>query len=302
MCQKPDLPSVTHHSSLITHHSSLNYCRRLTHRALSSFPLAFRLLSRPRRDATVALYAFFRVTDDLADGAGAVGSRQAALADWRARLDAALAGAYTHRVHAALHHAVRSFGIDPAHLHAVLDGVETDLGSVRITSHDELERYCDRVASAVGLACLPVWGLRPGVTTSDVLEPARAAGRAFQLTNILRDLGEDLARGRVYLPADELARFDCPPEAWADRGPQFRELMRFQAARARDYYARSAPLTALLSPEGRAVFGLMAGVYRRLLDAIERADYDVFTRRVRVGRLTKLRLFLAAWPVRWGLL
>ncbi|MFO0851408.1 MAG: phytoene/squalene synthase family protein [Gemmataceae bacterium] len=283
-------------SSFITHHSSVQYCRSLTRRANSSFPLAFRVLPPAKRDATTALYAFCRATDDLADDPG--GSR-AAVRDWRDQLRAALAGDYSHPIHPALHHAVRTFGIDPAHLFAVIDGVEQDLEPVRFATFAELEPYCHRVASAVGLACLPVWGVR-----GEFREPAEAAGVAFQLTNILRDLGEDLDRGRVYLPADDLARFDCPPDKWRDPAytVNFRGLMRFQCDRATDYYRRAEPLRALLSADGRAVFGVMFSVYRRLLGEIERRGFDVFTVRVRVGKLTKARLLLAAWPVKWGFL
>jgi 15-cis-phytoene synthase len=245
-----------------------------------------------------ALYAFCRATDDLADEPGA---RREALQHWRTRLDDALRGEYSHRIHAALHHAVRTFGIPAEYLHDVIDGVETDLGPVAFGTFAELHRYCYRVASAVGLACVPVWGLRPGVDVEQAKGPAEAAGVAFQLTNILRDLGEDRARGRVYLPRDELERFGCPPESWRPDDPAFRELMRFQVGRAREYYAKGEALDGLLSANGRAVFRVMAGVYRRLLDEIERRDFDVFARRVRVGRLAKARLLLWAWPAKWGL-
>jgi phytoene synthase len=275
--------------------SSHAYCRRLTRRAASSFPLAFRVLPPAKRDAMTALYAFMRVTDDLADEPGEVGTKRAALRAWRTRLDDALAGSYSHRLHAALHHAVRTFAVPPAHLHAVLDGVEADLEPAGFATFADLYPYCYRVASAVGLACVHVWGFR-----GDPTAPAEAAGVAFQLTNILRDLAEDRGRGRVYLPRDELDRFGCPPESWRPGCPRFRELMRFQVDRARGYYDRSRSLDELLSPDGRAVFRVMAGVYRRLLDEIERRDFDVFTRRVRVGTATKVRLLLSAWPVKWG--
>lgn len=275
--------------------SSLAYCYRLTRRARSSFPLAFRLLPPAKRDATTTLYAFLRVTDDLADEPGDPETKRVALAAWRMRLDEALNGVFTHRVHAALADAVNTFAIPPQYLHDVLDGVESDLEPTPFATFADLDAYCYRVASAVGLACLPIWGCRGEATA-----PAAAAGVALQLTNILRDLGEDLARGRVYLPQDELAQFGCPPETWRERGPAFRELMRFQVQRTRGYYDEARPLERLLTPEGRAVFRVMLGVYRRLLDEIERRDYDVFTARVRVGKLTKLRLFATAWPVRWN--
>lgn len=290
-------------SPLTAHRSSLSYCRRLTRRAHSSFPLAFRVLPPAKRDAMTALYAFCRASDDLADEPGDPAAKRAALHGWRLRLrDALRHGIYTHRVHAALHDAVRRYEVPSDYLEAVLDGVETDMGPVAFASFDDLYPYCYRVASAVGVACVYVWGLRDPDDLGPAIDLAVDAGIAFQLTNILRDLGEDRARGRVYLPRDELERFGCPPEAWRAGDPAFRELMRFQVGRAREYYAKGGPLSGLLSADGRAVFRVMAGVYRRLLDEIERRDYDVFARRVRVGPLTKARLLLSAWPVKWGLL
>ncbi len=283
--------------------SSRAYCRRVARRAKSSFPLTFRVLPRPKRDAMTALYAFMRVTDDLADDPGDPAAKRAALAAWRSRLDAALhAGRPSHRVHAALVDAVHSYAIPPEHLHAVLDGVASDLDPVPVATFADLYPYCYRVAAAVGLACVPVWGLRPGIDPTAADAPAEAAGIAFQLTNILRDVGEDFARGRVYLPADDLARFGLTPATWHQpemRSP-FRAMLRFQVVRAREYYAQAEPLSGLLSRDGRAVFGVMSGVYQRLLDEVERAGCAVFERRVRVGRLTKARALAGAWPVRWG--
>jgi phytoene synthase len=141
-----------------------------------------------------------------------------------------------------------------------------------------------------------VWGFRGGVTPKDAEAPAEAAGIAFQLTNILRDLGEDLGRGRVYLPADELAL--CPPEEW--RTPAFRELMRFQIERARHYYRLSEPLPRLLTPDGAAIFGVMSGTYRALLDEIEARGYDVFTRRVRVPKCRTALMLARGWLTKRG--
>jgi phytoene synthase len=251
-----------------------------------------------------ALYAFMRVTDDLADEPGDPAAKRAALDRWRADLVAALAGRYSHPVHPALHDTTRRFAVPPEYLSAVIDGVASDLEPVRLATFADLYPYCYRVASVVGLACVRVWGLRPGVKPADAIAPAEAAGVAFQLTNILRDLGEDAARGRVYLPADELTRFGCPPETWRDPGygTAFRELMRFQVGRARDYYRQAEPLPGQLSPDGRAIFRVMTATYRALLDEIERRDYDVFARRVRIPRWRKGLIFLSAWPVKWGLL
>lgn len=274
--------------------SSQPFCTRLTRRSRSSFRFAFRTLPRAKREAMDALYAFMRVTDDLADGDGPADAKRAALADWRDRLTAALNGVYTHRVHAALRHAVRTFDIPAEYLLDVIAGCETDAGPVRLASFHELQTYCYRVASVVGLACVRVWGLQPGVTFAESDPPATAAGYAFQLTNILRDLGEDLARGRVYLPADELARFGAEPETWRDRSGNFRAMMRFQCDRAETYFREAERLTPLLSREGRRVYQLMCSAYRQLLARIVAADFDVFTKRVRLSRWAKLKLAVRA--------
>lgn len=288
-------------SSIKNLQSSIQQCRAITAAANSSFPLAFRLLSPAKRRAMNALYAYMRVTDDLADEPGEISQTRAKLVAWRTGLRAALAGEFTHPVHPALVDTVRRFGVPPRYLFDAIDGMETDTGPVRMTAFAELYPYCYRVASAVGLACVHIWGTVPG---ADFEAPAEAAGIAFQLTNILRDLAEDFARGRVYLPADELGRFGCPPERWADpaAADNFRELMRFQVARARDYYRRGAALLPMLSDEGRAIFHVMHGTYRGLLDEIEQRDYDVFTRRVRVPRWRKLLVCGSGYFVKWGLL
>jgi 15-cis-phytoene synthase len=279
-------------------------CRALTRAAGSSFPAAFRLLAPHKRDAMFALYAYMRVTDDLADEPGAPDTKRAKLAEWRSGLSAALDGNPTHAVHAALADTVRRYEIPPRYLFDAIDGCDTDAGPVRVRSFAELYQYCYRVASAVGLACVRIWGTRSGARFADTDAPAEAAGIAFQLTNILRDLAEDRSRDRVYLPEDELARFECPPEAWRDPAcrAHYRDLMRFQVARARAYYRRGSDLLPLLARDGRAVFRVMSGAYQRLLDEIERRDFDVFTRRVRVPKWRKAAVFASGWLAKWGLL
>jgi phytoene synthase len=277
---------------------SYAYCERLARREAANFYHAFRLLPRTQRQAMCALYAFLRVTDDLTDGPGAPGEKRGHLGQWRRSLDRALAGHYSHRLHAAFHHAVEFHRIPRAYLEAVLDGVEMDLEPMTYHTFAELYGYCYRVASAVGLACIHIWGFQDKRAETY----AESAGIGFQLTNILRDLGEDAARGRVYLPLEELDRFGYPPERLRreERDDHFRALMRFQVERARGYYDEAWPLTKLLSPPGQAVFQVMTRTYRGLLDVIERRHYDVFSKRVRLSLGRKLWLTAQALPVRWG--
>jgi phytoene synthase len=247
-----------------------------------------------------ALYAFMRHSDDLADDDASGGSPREALAQWRADLENALQGVFPPSApdaHAAVllpavADAVRRFRIPPQHLRAVLDGVEMDLARPRYQTFADLTTYCERVASAVGLACIHVWGFRG----PEALEPARLAGIALQLTNILRDLREDARAGRVYLPLDDLRQcgYEIKQLESGLGGPAFRRLMELEIGRAEQFYRGGAELLDLLEPAGRRVFGLMMATYRALLAKIARRPEDVFLRRIRLSRPRKL-LFAARW-------
>jgi phytoene synthase len=283
-----------------TRSESYAYCERLARRAAGNFYHAFRVLPAEQRRAMCALYAFLRVADDLSDEPGPAEAKRAALAGWRQSLRAALEGDYRHPIYPALHAAVARFGVPARHLEAALDGVTMDLTRERYDTFGELYRYCYHVASAVGLSCIRIWGY----AGADDPAPAEAAGVALQLTNILRDVAEDAARGRVYLPREDLDRFGCSPERLL-AGPcdeRFRALMRFQAERAYGYYDAAAPLTGLLPAAGRAVFLVILRTYRALLDRIVERGFDVFAGRVRLSAWHKLWLAARAVPVRWGLL
>ncbi len=249
-----------------------------------------------------ALYAFMRVTDDLADEPGETATKRQSIEAWRASLLASLDGEFAHPVFPALADTIHRFDIPIQYLLEVIDGVSSDLEPSRFATFMELYPYCYRVASAVGLACIHIWGLRPGVTFDQIDEPAEAAGIAFQLTNILRDVAEDLRGGRVYLPLDDLERFECLPESWENPAtqPAFRAMMRFQTERAREFYRRAEPLDQLLSAEGRGIFRVMCGTYRRLLGEIERSDFDVLARRVRVPKWRKGWILLCGLTTKWG--
>jgi phytoene synthase len=277
---------------------SYAYCERLARRQAANFYPAFRILPRRQRRSMCALYAFLRIADDLADADGPVETRRIALDDYRRDLDRALEARYAHPMHVALHRTVDTHGIPREYLDAVLDGVTQDLDPVAIDSFADLYRYCYRVASAVGLSCIHIWGFRD----IRALEFAEKAGIAFQLTNILRDLGEDAARDRVYLPRKDLERFGYTVEQLrrGERNDPFRRLMRFQATRAHSYYEAARPLVPLLSPEGQAIYLIMERTYRGLLEEIERRDYDVFSSRVRLSTWWKVGLLLRSVPVRWG--
>jgi phytoene synthase len=278
---------------------SFAWCERVARREAANFYHAFQLLPRRQRLDMCALYAFLRVSDDLVDAPGPDEGKRRSLDDWRRQLDRALEGVPSHPLHRALCDTLHRHAIPHEYLHAALDGVAMDLDHSSYDTFDDLYLYCYRVASVVGLSCIHIWGC--------IQEPARkyaeSAGVAFQLTNILRDLGEDAGRGRVYLPAEDLERFGYRREQLCrgERDAPFKALMRFEAERAARYYDAAAPLVPLLAPPGRAVFLVMLRTYRGLLEAMERCNFDVFARRVRVGRGYKLWQVLRVLPVRWGL-
>jgi phytoene synthase len=288
-------PSLTTDLALLER--SYAYCERLARREAGNFYHAFRLLPRPQRRAMCALYAFMRVADDLTDEPGDLDGKRAALERWRSQLHDTLAGRYHHALHPAFHHTVLTHGVPTEYLLDVLDGVGMDLEPAGYDTFADLYRYCYRVASAVGLSCIHIWGFE-----GEEAKPyAEAAGIAFQLTNILRDLAEDAGRGRIYLPREDLERFGYTSEQLqrGEHSEAFRALMRFEAERARGYFEAATPLARLLPPPGRAVFLVMSRTYHALLDAIVRSDYDVFRRRVRVSTWRKLWFTAGALPGRW---
>jgi phytoene synthase len=186
----------------------------------------------------------------------------------------------------ALADTVRRFAIPPEHLYAVLDGVERDLVPQRFQAFDELAGYCHLVASAVGMACICIWGHRG----PEALPPARSAGLALQLTNILRDVKEDAARGRVYLPLDDLAACGYSIDELRSGvvNAAFHRLMALEIDRAEQFYREAAELPRWLHPDGRPIFGLMTATYHALLNEIRRRPGDIFLRRIRVSRPKKL--------------
>ncbi|HUT89868.1 MAG TPA: phytoene/squalene synthase family protein [Thermoguttaceae bacterium] len=295
--------------------ASYALCRRKARQSGSSFYAAFLLLPRQKRRAMDALYAFTRHTDDLADNAEPLEVRREALAQWRGAVEAVLEKiANTDRSVAplrgvfraggtvpgetllpALADTVRRFAIPREHLLAVIDGVAMDLSRVRYETFDDLTAYCERVASAVGLACTHIWGVRGEAA----FEPARKCGIAFQVTNILRDLREDIEQGRVYLPLEDLRRCEYSVEDLAAGvvDERFERLMELEIDRARRFYHEGAELFDWLEPDGRRVFGMMTTVYHRLLEQIARRPNEVFRRRVGLSRWRKLGI-----AARWALL
>ncbi|QDV36004.1 phytoene/squalene synthase family protein [Tautonia plasticadhaerens] len=261
---------------------SYRFCNALSRREAKNFYYSFLLLPPGLRRSMCALYAFLRHTDDLADEPGTIGAKRASLVGWRSGLDRALDGAPSLDWPGlpALADAVRRHAIPPRFLHAVIDGVEMDLEPRPFATFQDLHGYCYRVASAVGLCCIHIWGYDSEGGEAERL--AESCGVALQLTNILRDVREDAQLGRVYLPMEDLDRFGVSPEELTATSPsdRLRELLAFQGERAYGFYGESGPLIRLVAPVGRPVLAAIVGIYRALLDEIARRDYDVLASRV----------------------
>jgi phytoene synthase len=276
---------------------SYEYCREVARSRARNFYYSFVLLSPPQRAAMCAVYAFMRYCDDLSDEPGA---NRASIERWRADLDAALAGRDgNHPVWPAFRDAVERFRIPRQYFHEMIDGVASDLEPRRFETFAELRHYCYQVASVAGLTAIHIFGF----DSPEALPLAEQCGIAFQLTNILRDIREDAGLGRLYLPLEDLRRFGVL-EADALAGkltPSLRELMRFEAERARACYEESRPLLNLVHSSSRPSLWALIEIYSRLLRRIEGRNYDVFTERVRLSALEKASIVAQAlWQRRFG--
>jgi 15-cis-phytoene synthase len=266
------------------------YCQQKAAKSGSSFYYSFLFLPPERRRAITALYAFCREVDDIADEVRDVSVARTKLAWWRTEVANLFAGHPQHPVTKALAPFVAPYGLDAGRMNEIIDGMEMDLVYHRYADFDSLKLYCHRAAGVVGQLSASVFGH----TNPATLEYAEALGIAFQLTNIIRDVGEDARRGRVYLPGDELARYGLTAQDILSRreSPAFEKLMEFQAERAQSYYDRAF---SLLPPEDRKSqrAGLiMAAIYRTLLDEIRRDRFRVLEQRI---ALTPLRKLWIAW-------
>ena len=258
----------------------------------SSFYYAFLFLPPQRRAAITAFYAFCREVDDVVDDTQDSGVAQAKLAWWQGEVHHAFAGQPTHPVMLALMPLASTFSIEERHLQAVIEGCQMDLAQTRYLDFPALQRYCHLVAGVVGEVAARIFGQTQAQTT----EYAHKLGLAFQLTNIIRDVGEDAMRGRIYLPIDELQRFDVKAHELLKReySPRFTELMRFQTQRAHALYDEAMALLPKDDRRAQKPGLMMASIYRTLLREIERDGFQVLHQRV---SLTPLRKFWLAWKM-----
>lgn len=273
--------------------SFTEYCSRLTRKSRSNFYYSFLFLSKERREAMYAVYAFCRSVDDVADGNAPVAEKQHHLDEWRRELDRCYAGQPEHPISIKLAQSMQRFPIPKDYFEELIAGVEMDLIHNRYPTFRHLYEYCYRVAGVVGLMCIEIFGYR----NPKAKDYAVNLGVALQLTNIMRDLRVDAERDRIYLPQDEMARFGYN-EAELLRGaytPAFLALMRFTSTRTHQYFQNARQLLAAEDRHSLFAAEIMGAIYYRLLEAIEASGYHVFDRTITLPATQKLRIALTTW-------
>ena len=269
------------------------YCQQKAAGSGSSFYYSFLFLPPLRRRAITALYAFCREVDDVVDECHDQQLAAIKLAWWREEVAKLYAGTPEHPVTRALLPLLGDFNLPQEHLQEIINGMEMDLGEVRYADFTALSLYCYRVASVVGLLTVEIFGFQDRQT----LKYAHDLGMAFQLTNIIRDVGEDARRGRIYLPQDELERFGVPlADILATRDSEnFRKLMAFQIERAEHYYAEAMNKLPASDRKTQRPGLIMAAIYRTLLDEIKRDDCPVMNQHISLPPLRKLWIACRTW-------
>jgi phytoene synthase len=280
----------------VTVEQSYQYCQQIARNRAKNFYYSFLLLDKPQRNAMCAIYAFMRYCDDLSDDPSSTNKAELthSIALWRVQLDRALRGeVHDHPIWPAFHDSVVRYAIPHRFFHEMIDGIASDIDPKELRTYDELYRYCYQVASVVGLTIIHIFGFR----SIKALLLAEKCGFAFQLTNILRDVREDAGLGRIYLPHEDLERFGVSREQLrsGQEDDRFRELMQFEAARARAAYDESAPLLDLIDVRSRKSLWALREIYLRLLAKIEKAQYRVLNRRISVSKAAKILLLLRAY-------
>lgn len=278
---------------------SYRHCRSIARKRAKNFYYSFLLLEKPQRDAMCAVYAFMRQCDDLSDDPVSTdrATLQQSIGLWRLQLHRALHGDVDDDpIWPAFHDTVQRYCIPHRFFHEMIDGITSDIEPQRMQTYAELYRYCYHVASVVGLTIIHIFGFE----SVRALLLAEKCGVAFQLTNILRDVREDAEAGRIYLPQEDLQKFNVSVEQLASgtEDNRFRELMRFEARRAHEYYAESEPLLGLIDKKSRRSLWALREIYMRLLAKIEQANYNVLQKRIAVSTPAKMALLLSAFTRR----
>lgn len=274
------------------------YCQEKAASSGSSFYYSFLFLSKPRRRAITALYAFCREVDDVVDDNRTPEVGRAKLQWWKEEIDRLYQNNPQHPITRALQTPISNYDLPQEYFLEIIDGMEMDLEQQRYATFKELSLYCYRVASVVGLLSAEIFGYRDRHT----LKYARDLGMAFQLTNILRDVGEDARRGRIYLPQEDLQRFGVQEQDLLQgrETPEFYQLMAFETERAREFYRRAHDALPDIDRRSQRAGLIMSTIYQRQLDELEKDGFHSLTRRISLTTLAKLWLAgKSVWQEMW---
>ncbi|HXG18342.1 MAG TPA: presqualene diphosphate synthase HpnD [Methylomirabilota bacterium] len=307
VCEGDELSPLAEQSAAVSLADAYTYCHQVARKSSSNFYYAFRLLPAERYNALCALYAFCRFMDDIADHIEQPSShthplsRKERLAlllnTWREELQHCYAGVSRHPITMALSDVVRRFPISQEHLTGIIDGVEMDLQKNRYQTFEELYDYCYHVASLVGLVCIEIFGYQ----NPSARDYAVNLGIAFQLTNIMRDVGEDAQRDRIYLPREDLDQFGYSEQDLCARryNSAFIRLMSFEGVRAQAFYTKAAEQLAAKDRRSLVAAEAMRLIYHRLLTKLEAKKFPVFGSRVALTTPGKIGLAFTAWVRGW---
>ena len=281
-------PKLVGEQACMTLEESYRACQNITKQRAKNFYFGIRLLPKEKRDSLCAVYSFFRVSDDLSDDAE-LQNKAERLAQWRTLVRTPPEHPADTPILPAFYDTLTKYSIPKSYFEELIDGTTSDLKVTRYQNFEELYSYCYKVASTVGLVCLHIFGFDG---SEEALKQAEARGIAFQLTNILRDVKEDGERGRIYLPLEDLKRFQLSEEDFlkAKKSPAMAEFLHFQIARAKVYYRQSDPLREHVDQESRPSLEAMTQIYRALLEKIEAMGLEVFQKRATLSKIEKLTL------------
>ena len=272
-----------------------SYCRRITRERAKNFYWAILTLPKDKRSAVYTIYTFARRCDDIADSSWEISKKKDHLQRERENLNRLYGGDRRGKLYEALGKVVEEYGIPRTYFEQLIRGVEMDLTKERYETFKDLKVYCFRVASVVGLALIEIFGYNDTKAKKYAID----LGLGMQLTNIIRDVAEDYRRGRIYIPEEDLDRFNCDFTEVDASGvnPQFRELMDFEAARARDFFRSGKKLFAYLSPRARACPAGLYGVYNKLLAKMEASGWQVWSERTQLSTVRKVSAVLGQWLI-----
>lgn len=272
---------------------SKRYTKEKTKKSGTNFYYSFLFLPKMKREAIYTVYSFCRESDDIVDDAGSPDEARRQLDEWRNELEACYQGTPTHPITTALADVLEHFAIPKRYFHELIDGMEMDLQQTRYKTFEELSTYCYHAASVVGLMCIEIFGYR----SPKARDYAINLGKALQMTNILRDVGDDASKGRIYLPEEDYQRFNLTEKDLLEQkySPEFVEFMKFEVERTREFYDLAKHSYERRDHHLLFPAEIMRKIYSRILENIIQNQFEVFSRRITISKQRKILYALQEW-------